>query len=237
MRLSPWGRVVAISALLVVGGAVALAVGALASTRERLVTFPVTGELSGLAFDLGNGDITVVGGGQRDAVQVRRTERYSFGHNVRTERAVGDGVFRVRSRCPFTLLGPCSVSYRVIVPDNVMLDLRTTGGNVRFRDYRGSARITTTRGSIEITGYCGNSLDARADSGAIELDASCAPPSLSLRSSSGAITAVLPSGPYDIDVESSDGEEHVRGITPSADAPYRVQALSTSGRVSVEGRS
>ena len=47
VRLSPWGRVVAISALLVVGGAVALAVGALASTRDRVVSYPVTGTLAG----------------------------------------------------------------------------------------------------------------------------------------------------------------------------------------------
>ena len=50
--LSPWGRVVAISALLVVGGALALAVGALASDHRREVSYPVTGTLNGLAFDL-----------------------------------------------------------------------------------------------------------------------------------------------------------------------------------------
>ena len=68
VRLSPWGRVVAISALLVVGGAVALAVGALASTRDRVVSYPVTGTLEGLTFDLGDGDIVIVGGGRRDGV-------------------------------------------------------------------------------------------------------------------------------------------------------------------------
>ena len=79
MRLSPWGRVVAISALLVVGGLVALAIGGLATRERRLVSYPVTGALNGLAFDLGDGDITIVGGGRRDAVEIRRTERYAFG--------------------------------------------------------------------------------------------------------------------------------------------------------------
>ena len=101
MHLSPWGRVVAISALLVVGGAVALAVGALASTRDRVVTYPVTGSLQGLQFDLADGDILIVGGGgRRDTVDVRRTERYSFGHEADSRRDVAAGVFRVRSRCP-----------------------------------------------------------------------------------------------------------------------------------------
>jgi hypothetical protein len=236
MRLSPWGRVVAFSALLVVGGAIALAVGALASTRERLVSYPVTGALDGLAFDLGDGDIVVVGGGRRDAAEVRRTERYSFGHNAVTRPSVEGRTFRVSSRCPSSLLGPCTVAYRVVVPDNVAVDIRTTGGRVTFRNYRGTARVTTSGGPIDIAGYCGNSLDAHAGGGDITLQALCAPPRLSLRSGSGAIRAVLPVGRYDIDAESTSGDERVRGLTSRADAPYRVQVLSGSGDVEVEGR-
>ena len=101
MRLSPWGRVVAISALLVVGGAVALAVGALASTRAAARHLPGDrARVEGLAFDLGDGDIVIVGGGRRDAVEVRRTERYSFGHAPEIERA------RRRRRVPRALALP-----------------------------------------------------------------------------------------------------------------------------------
>lgn len=237
MRLSPWGRVVAISALLVVGGAVALAVGALASTRERLVSYPVTGSLDRLAFDLGDGDVVIVGGGQRDAVEVRRTERSSFGHDAVTRRAVEGAVFRVHSRCPTSLLGPCTVEYRVIVPDNVAIDIRTSGGDVSLRGYRGSARVTTGGGRIDVADYCGNSLDARAGGGDIALEAACAPPRLSLRSTSGSIHAVLPAGRYDVDAESSTGRESIRGLISRADAPYAIQVLSGSGDVFVEGRS
>src|SRR4051794_2341618 len=106
--LSPWGRVVAISALLVVGGAVALALGAFASDHTRHVSYPVTGTLQELAFDLGDGDITIVGGGRRDSVLVSRSERYAFGHAARTKRSVDGAVFRVSSRSPTALLGGCS---------------------------------------------------------------------------------------------------------------------------------
>src|SRR4051812_49032806 len=115
MRLSPWGRVVAISALLVVGLLVALLIGGVASRTRRLVTYPVTGALQGLTFDVGPGEITIVGGGTRDAVEVRRTERYAFGRVPRTTRNVRAGVFTVTSECPTSLLVPCSVAYRVIV--------------------------------------------------------------------------------------------------------------------------
>ena len=237
MRLSPWGRVVAISALLVVGGAVALAVGAFASSEPRRVIYPVRGAVEGLRFDVGDGDIVIVGGGRRDAVEVQRDERFSFGHKPKVEPRVEGAVYGVQARCPTTLLGPCTVDHRVIVPDNVALDIRTSGGQVTLRGYRGSARITTGDGKIDVSGYCGNSLDARAGSGDITVEAACAPPRLSLRSGSGSIHAVLPPGRYDLDAESTSGSESVRGLTPRADAPYTVQVLSGSGDVSVEGES
>jgi hypothetical protein len=237
MRLSPWGRVVAISALLVVGGVVALVTGGLASRERRLVSYPVSGALQSLAFDLDAGDITIVGGGQRDEVEIRRTERYAFGRVPRTTRTVRAGAFKVTSRCPTSLLARCSVAYRVVVPDNVAVDIRTTSGTVTLRGYRGTAKVASASGAVEIAGYCGNALDARSGSGAIALEAICAPPQTTLRSGSGDVSATLPAGRYDIDAESSSGHERVHGIVADDDAPYSVQVLSTDGDVSVEGTS
>jgi hypothetical protein len=235
MRVSPWGRVVAISALLVVGGAVALAIGAFASTRERIVSYPVTGSLRGVAFDLGDGDITIVGGGRRDSVTVERDERSAFGHDAQPRRWVQDGVFRVRSRCPEALMGRCRVSYRVTVPDNLPVEVRTAGGSVRMSDYRGSATLTTDGGDIRVAGFCGFSLDARAGSGDVDARTACAPPKLSLRAISGSVTAHVPPGTYDLDAESASGEEHVRGVKATVESPFAITALSGSGDVTVQG--
>jgi hypothetical protein len=235
MRVSPWGRVVAISALLVVGGAVALAVGAFASTRERLITYPVTGALRGVAFDLGDGGIVLVGGGRRDAVTVQRTERFAFGHDAQTTRSVVDGVFRVRSRCPTSLLGKCKVAYRVTVPNNLPVEIRTGSGSVRMSGYRGSAVLSSGSGSIAVAGFCGFSLDARAESGDVAARTACSPPKLSLRTNSGSVTAVVPPGSYDLDAESASGHETVRGVKATPEAPFAIRALSGSGDVRVEG--
>jgi hypothetical protein len=236
MRVSPWGRVVAISALLVVGAAAALVVGALASAHERRVSYPVTGSLNGLSFDLGDGSIVIAGGGRRAGVSVSRTERYAFGHEARTVRSVAGGVFRVRSRCPTSLPGGCSVEYHVVVPDNVPVEVRTADGGVTLTGYRGSARVVTASGRIAVDGYCGNSLDLRAGSGAVDVSAACAPPRLTLRTRSGAVHAAVPAGRYDVDAESTSGRESVSGLTASPDAPYTIQALSGSGDVAVEAR-
>jgi Putative adhesin len=237
MRVSPWGRVVAISALLVVGGAVALAIGALASTRERVVSYPVTGALRGVAFDLADGAIVIVGGGRRDAVTVQRTERFAFGHDAESTRSVQDGVFRVRSRCPTSTLGKCTVAYRVTVPDNLPVEVRTGSGSVEMSHYRGSATLTTGSGDIRVAGFCGFSLDARAQSGDVDAQTACAPPKLSLRTNSGSVTALVPAGSYDLDAESASGAEHVRGVRATQEAPFAIRALSGSGDVTVEGRT
>jgi Putative adhesin len=236
MRLSPWGRAVALSAVLVAAAAAVLGVGALASHHTRLVSYPVSGALDGASFDLGNASIDVVGGGPRARMTIQQVERYSFGHDARTVRTGAGGILRVVSRCPTAVPHSCSVRYRVVVPDNVPVDIRTGRGRVSFRDYRGSARVTTRSGDIDIAGFCGFSLQARADSGRIDVAAGCPPQQLSLRSSTGSIQAVVPAGRYQVDATSASGHRAVRGIDARGDAPFAIQALSSSGDVLVEGR-
>ena len=89
--------------------------------RARVVSYPVTGALEGLTFDLGDGDIVIVGGGRRDGVEVQRTERYAFGHRARDRaHASTAGVFGVQLALPdLAARARARVGYRVIVPDNV----------------------------------------------------------------------------------------------------------------------
>ena len=169
-RLSPWGRLVAVSAIVVVGFLGALAALAVASTRHRVVSYPVSGALNAVALDLGDADVVIVRGGRRASVQVQRTERFAFGRRAQTRREVAAGVFRVSSRCPSTVLGSCSVSYRVVVPDSVPIDVRTADGKVTLQGYRGSARINTRNGDVAVSGFCGFSLQARSGSGDILTD-------------------------------------------------------------------
>src|ERR687897_2396110 len=128
--LSPWGRVVAVSALLVVGGALALFVASVASTQATQPSFDIVGTVEALTLDIADSDVVVVGGGSRDAVEIQRTQRFAFGHAPRIEKRPEGSSFGLRARCPVSLLGPCSVSFRIVVPDNVALDIRTTDGNV-----------------------------------------------------------------------------------------------------------
>jgi hypothetical protein len=229
---------VSASALVVVGCLVALAIWGLASTQDRLVSFDVRGTLQGVDLDLGSAGVEVVRGTNASLVSVRRDEHFSFSRAARVSRSVRDGVLRVRGRCPATVANSCSASYRVIVPDNVPVDVRTTSGAIRLTDYHGSARISTQSGDVDVRDFCGFSLQVRAETGDVGVTSPCAPQRLSLRSTSGGVHAVVPPGRYQVDAESASGSQKVRGgVENATDAPFSIQALSTSGDVLVEGRA
>jgi putative adhesin len=235
-RISRWGIVVMASALVVGGGLVALAITSFTSSHERVVSFDVRGSLNGVDLDVDDADVMITGGGERPVLGVQRTDRYAFGHDADVRRSVAGGEVRLQSRCPNTVPRACSVDFRVVVPDNFPVTVRTTSGKVSFRGYRGSARVTTRSGDVDVAGFCGFSLQARAESGDIGASTACAPQELTLRSTKGSVHASVPPGRYQVEAESAAGSETVGGLDAVTDAPFAIQALSSTGNVSVEGR-
>jgi hypothetical protein len=191
-------------------GALLLAVGVVlavwwAATREtRTTTYRVLGDLAAIRLDLGDADVEIDGGGA--AVEVRRIDRFAYGAPADEDRSVDGGELSISSRCPEQVLGSCSASYRLTVPDNVPLEIQTSSGT-------------------------------SSDSGDISAVSKCSPDRLELRSRSGDVRAVVPAGRYQIDAQSDSGDSRIRGLTDTDDAPFLIQALSTSGDVSVEAAS
>jgi hypothetical protein len=220
--------------VLVLGMAIVLVSWGLASRERRIAGYNVRGALNGVSLDFGDPDVVIRGAGARGSLAVSRSDRFSFGHDANAQRGVAGGVFRIRSRCPSTLFHTCAESYRLLVPDNVPVDVRTSGGDVTLEGYRGSARIATGSGRISVSGFCGFSLQASAGSGDISADTACAPQQMSLRSTSGDVSALVPPGRYRVDADSNSGRRVVRGLTAAADAVFSIQALSNSGDVLLE---
>ncbi len=233
-RRSPWALLVLGSAGIVLVVALTAAVWWAASSERRVSSFSVRGSLTGISLDLGPSDTEIVGGRDEPVVGVRRTDAFSFGHPAIVRREVTGGILRIRSRCPRAVLGTCSASYRLTVPNNVPVTVRTGSGNVRLTGFRGSARIDTGTGDISADSYCGFLLRARAAGGDVSARATCAPERLELRSRTGRVRAVVPPGRYRIDADSDEGTRRVRGLTAADDAPFQIQALSTSGDVDLE---
>lgn len=233
-RPTSWAWLVTGSAVIVAGCALTLLVWWLVSSRTTVSTYSVRGSVTGVTLDLGGADAVIVGGGDRPALEVRRTDRYSFGRRAVAARRAAGGVLAISSRCPRTVFHVCAASYRVNVPDNVRVTVRTTSGNVRFTGYRGSAQVDTGTGDIAIGGFCGFALRARAQAGSVSATASCALERLELRSRTGDVHAIVPPGRYQLDADSDVGGRIVRGVVAAEDAPFQIQVLSSGGDVTVE---
>jgi Putative adhesin len=230
---SSWGWLVTVSAFAVLTAGLVMVVWWAATTEQRTGTYAVRGTVNGITLDIGDADLTIVGGGTQSALQVSRTDRYAFGHPAEATRVVNGGTLHLRSRCPAALIGSCSSSYRLRVPDNVPVTVKATSGNVSATGYRGSAQVDTTTGNVNFNGWCGFNLQIRAEEGNVRAVAGCSPERLQLRSRRGQVKALVPPGRYRVDAESDEGKHTVRGLDVADDAPFQIQALSTSGDVSV----
>jgi hypothetical protein len=231
---SPWWWLVAASAVLLVGVAVVLTAWWAATRETRTVSYRVIGTLTAVELDLGDAPVQITGGAG-GAVEVRRTEEFAFGHPPRVKRGVEGGVLDISSRCPDTVLGTCDASYRVAVPDNVLVNVRTTSGRVQITGLNGSARVVTRSGPVAIAGFCGFTLVVTSASGDVSTAADCSPDRIEVRSGSGDVRAIVPAGRYRVEAHNDANTQRVRNVTEADDASFTVQALSGSGDVSVEG--
>jgi hypothetical protein len=234
-RSTAWWWLVAASVLVLVAVAATLAIWWSASRETRTTSYRVLGDLAGIRLDLGDADVEIDGGAT--AVDVRRIDRFAYGAPSRERRSVTDGTLNIVSRCPDQVLGSCRASYRLTVPDNVPLEIQTSSGAVSIIGVRSSVQVNTGSGPIAASGFCGFLLRASSDSGDVRVLSECSADRLELRSRAGDVRAVVPSGRYQIDAQSDSGSSRIRGLSNAPDAPFQIQALSTSGNVSVEAAS
>lgn len=232
---SSWGILVWLSALVLVAVIGFVAVQWIATSETRVTSYAVTGAPSGLVLNVGSGNVEVLGGAT-SAVEVRRTEHLSFDHRSRERRAVSPGgILNVDSSCPTVIVGTCSADYRVTVPDNVPITVRTSDGSVHLAAFRGSATVETDSGDVTADAFCGFSLSISTGSGNARTTTACSPQRLSMRSDSGNLDATVPPGRYRVAAKSDSGSRKVSGLSASAQAPFAIQAVSSSGDVIVRG--
>ena len=229
---SPWALLVLSSVVLLIGAAALLAGLWLTSRGVKNATYTLPRALLGVELRVQSGDVTIVGGSQ-SGVAVVRSDHFAFGHHPREQRSVVHGILHLSANCPALVIGSCSSSYRIEVPDNVPISIRAEHGSVRVEGYHGSADIATNSGDISVEGYCGFVLGAASASGNVAVNSSCSPERLALRSGSGNVEATVPAGNYRINAVSTSGRAHVLGLVPDNGAPWDIEALSNTGNVTV----
>jgi DUF4097 and DUF4098 domain-containing protein YvlB len=170
-------------------------------------------------------------------VVVRRADRSTFGQGPIEWRRWDGQRLEIASTCPKLVVGGCAAAYRVAIPDNVPVSVRADHGTIRVDGYRGSASLSTGAGGIFVDAFCGYTLRATTERGDVSVVTSCSPARLNMRSTSGNVSATVPAGDYRINASAGGGPAIVRGLTSDPHAPWEIQALSTSGDVTVDAKS
>ena len=230
----PWTSLVVASAAALFVVALGLAIWWAATRETRIASYRVTGSLARVEVDVRSGDVEITDA-PGSAVEVRRTDSFAFDRPAHERRAVRGGILRISSRCPRMAVGGCTSSYRVAVPENVPVVVRSGPGAVRLSAFRGSADVTSGAGDVTVDGFCGFALSVKTGDGDARATATCSPQTLSLRSSSGDLEATVPAGGYRVEADSNTGGTEVSGIQRNPTAPYEIQALSDSGDVTLRG--
>jgi hypothetical protein len=206
----------------------------MASHRSRSVTYSIPGGVTRVDLRLSSGQAVIVGS-TSTSLEVRRVDDYAFGRVARERRYVAHGVLHIASACPKIVLGSCSASYELEVPQSMAVDVHATAGDVRVTGFSGDAAIATRSGSVDVEAYCGLNLSARSVSGDLHVATACAPQRLDLVTGSGDAAALVPPGRYAIVASSGPGKELVSGVVRDPNAAFTIDAHSSSGSVSVEG--
>lgn len=233
-RLRGWQALVAASGAVIGLVVVVTAVGWATSLNSTLDSYAVTRSLSEVDLQLASGDADVVASSS-PAVQVRRTENYAFGRSARERRWMANGVLHIVSRCPHILLGSCSASYELAVPQGVTVHVRTGSGAIRMNGVSGDASLVTRSGNVDVEAYCGFHLSALSVSGDVSVATACPPQSLKLQTSSGDAQALVPPGRYRIVAVSGARRERVTGVRDDPTSVFTITVESGSGSVAVEG--
>jgi hypothetical protein len=231
-RLHGWSAAVALSAAIFVLVAAALGAGWLTSLTSHTTVYTYAGPVKRVSIQLSSGDATIVGS-PSPAVQVRRTDRYAFGHRAAERRTYGSGQLAVWAACPRVVVGSCSASYEVAVPETATVEVHTTSGDVRLEGFRGTATVRTGSGSVDAEAYCGFGISAASGSGDLHVAAACAPQYLQLHTGSGDVSAQVPPGRYRI--RAAGAGRRVTGVTSDPNAPFSLDLHSGSGAVTVGG--
>jgi DUF4097 and DUF4098 domain-containing protein YvlB len=133
------------------------------------------------------------------------------------------------------VLGSCSASYEVAVPQGVTVDVHTDAGGIRMNGVSGDASVRTRSGDVDVEAYCGFHLSAESESGNLTVVTACPPQSLRLQTGSGDAAALVPPGRYRIAAVSGGRRQQVTGVNDDPTSTFTITVESGSGAVSVEG--
>lgn len=208
------------------------------------------GTVTELTVELGNGSAEVTAGPPgRATVEQRLT--WSYGRPVVRQEHT-DGRLSVTATCGTRPRLPgCAVAYRIEVPPEVAVTVRTGSGTVSVRDVTGPLTLHSRNGDVRVENVAGDlrldarsgridgadlhspQVQARTGAGDVALRFGTPPTTVLARTGSGGITvAVPPPDGYNLHASARSGTRTVN-VREEPTAPRRIDAQAGDGNVRV----
>lgn len=204
-----WGSL--LFAAVLVGTGVFTTLGASVATERR--TGHAIGDIPHeLILDLDVGDVTLVA--SDGPATVTSSARWGFGRpSVRVSEAAG--VLRVSSDCPSGLLAGCSVDWRISVPADVSITVRSDVGDVSVHGFAAQTTVRVDFGDVRIEEARG-AVAAQVNVGDVAVDSASSDAPLSAVTDTGDAAVRVPLGSsYDVKATTDVGSTTVDVSTQS----------------------
>ena len=195
-----------------------------------------------LTLSTSSGDIRLVGD-SGDTVRVTTTIRYGLWKPTVNNTSGPDGI-RLDAHC-HNFDGYCDVSYQILMPRGLNVDLSTSSGNVNLARVTGDVVVKASSGDLVLADLSGATVTGSTSSGNIKVanvtssqvsvqtksgdvrGIDLANRQLAARTSSGNITLTLATLPDAVTARASSGDISV-AVPPSEDG-YQVTSSTSSG--------
>jgi hypothetical protein len=222
----------------------------IAHEEETIVTELDGSSVRSVSIRNGAGSIHLVGT-DSDTVTVHAEVSHGLRSTGHTERIEGDRLV-LRASCPVLGSDFCNVAYRVEVPRDVSVELRSDS-RITVRDIAGSVDASSDNGRVQATRIDGNvrleSDNGRvvgqslaspvaivdSDNGRVELSFAEPPESVSATSDNGSVEVVVPDtrDAYVVSVSSDNGTASGTDVRTDPDSRQTITADSDNGDVTV----
>ncbi|MEV4016585.1 DUF4097 family beta strand repeat-containing protein [Nonomuraea angiospora] len=168
-----------------------------------------------------------------DRVEVERWLTWATGKPAPRETWQGD-TLRLSLDCPPTPNLPgCSAAYRIWVPADLPVSVRTVSGAVRLESLRGQVTVDTDSGDVRGSGLGAGDFTAGAGSGDVRLAFTGVPKRVAARTSSGDITVIVPrEHGYNVRARATDGQESI-GVRRDPAASATIEASTDVADITI----
>lgn len=202
-------------------------------------SFDVAAGYSGvrsLEVDGGTGDVRLVAGPAGSEVSV--VEHVTEGLSTPDRKAVrgANGALTISATCSVTISNNCGVSYTIMVPPAVAVNVDSGAGDVEARGLSTTAplKLSSGDGDVNAVGIDAGNVTLESGNGDVTATLDTAPTRLDASSGNGDVTLTVPNTTYSVHASSGNGTVSDQTLRTDPSSPRSITASSGNGDVTIQ---